>query len=249
LTHEFLAAAARQAAVTNDAEHRPWPLPERAWSNAQSWVDLAFLHWRVDAEVLAKLVGRSVELELFDGYAWLGIVPFQLTDLRVRGLPPLPRVSAFPELNVRTYVTRDGKPGIWFFSLDAASTLAVESAKRLYRLPYNRAQMTHRRVGDRVLFESARPGAAFSGGYRGNGPLFQSEPGSLEEFLTERYCLYTEDGGRPYRAEIHHRPWQLQRGEATVDLNTMSPIPLPNEPPHVLFAPHQDAVLWSLEPL
>ena len=249
MTIEFLDAAARQAAVTNDVTHRPWPLPERPWSSAQSWVDLAFLHWRVDADEVAKLVGRSVELELFDGYAWLGIVPFQITDLRPRGLPPLPRVSTFPELNVRTYVTRDGKPGIWFFSLDAASTLMVESAKRLYRLPYNRAQMTHRRVSDAVLFESARSGAAFSGSYRGSGPLFRPEPGSLEEFLTERYCLYTEDGGRPYRAEIHHRPWELQQGEATVDLNTVSPLPLPNEPPHVLFSPRQDAVVWSLEPL
>jgi len=249
LSLDFLTAAARQAAVTRDADHRPWPMPDRPWANAQSWVDLAFLHWRVDADVLRKLIGRSVELDTHEGDAWLGITPFLLTDFRLRGAPPLPRLSTFPELNVRTYVTRDGKPGIWFFSLDASSTVAVEGAKRLYRLPYHRAQMTCRRVGDHVQYESARAGAAFSGTYRGSGPLFHAEPGSLEAFLTDRYCLYTEDGGRAYRADIHHPPWDLQRGEATVDLNTMAPLPLADGPPHVLFSPRQDVVVWPLEQL
>jgi uncharacterized protein YqjF (DUF2071 family) len=192
-------------------------------------------------------VPESVELEVHDGAAWLGVTPFVLTGLRLRGLPPLPLLSEFPELNVRTYVTSGGKPGIWFFSLDAASTFAVEAAKRLYKLPYNRAQMHVERRDDYVHYESARPGAAFSGRYRGSGELFQAEPGSLEEFLTERYCLYTEDGGRLYRAEIHHPPWDLQRGEAELDLNTMAPFPLPDEEPHVLFSPRQDVVVWALE--
>jgi hypothetical protein len=224
-------------------------MPERPWVQAQSWVDLAFLHWRVDADVLAPRVGPSVELETFDGAAWLGVTPFLLRDFRLRGIPPLPWLSTFPELNVRTYVTHDGKPGIWFFSLDAASTLAVEGAKMLYKLPYHRAQMRYERIGDHVHFESGRAGAAFSGRYRGDGDLFHAEPGSLEWFLTERYCLYTEDGGRAYRAEIHHPPWDLQPGEAQVDLNTMAPAVLPDEEPHVLFSPRQDVVVWSLEEL
>jgi len=249
LSLDFLNAAVTQAAVTKDTSHRPWPVPEGPWANGQSWIDLAFLHWRVDADALRKLVGSGVELETYDGAAWIGITPFLLRDFRLRGLPPAPRLSTFPELNVRTYVTRDGKPGIWFFSLDAASTLAVEGAKRLYRLPYQRAQMSYRRVGDHVQYESARAGAAFSGTYRGTGQLFRAEEGSLEYFLTERYCLYTEDGARSYRAEIHHPPWELQRGEATVDLNTMSPIPLVDAEPHVLFSPRQDVVIWPLEEL
>ena len=245
----FLTAAARQAAVTDDTEHRPWPLPDGPWANAQSWIDLAFLHWRVDPDELRKLVGRSVELDLWEGEAWLGMTPFLLQDLRLRGMPPVPRLSTFPELNVRTYVTRDDRPGIWFFTLEAASTLAVEGAKRLYRLPYHRAQMTYRRVGDHVQYESARAGAAFSGTYRGEGDLFRPEPGTLEHFLTECYCLYTEDGGRAFRAEIHHPPWDLQRGEATVDLNTLAPVALADGEPHVLFSPRQDVVIWPLEEL
>jgi uncharacterized protein YqjF (DUF2071 family) len=159
---------------------------------------------------------------------------------------PLPYVSSFRELNVRTYVTHDGKPGIWFFTLDAASVLAVEGAKRLYRLPYHRARMTVERADEYVHYESARTGAAFSARYRGEGDLLRAEEGTLEWFLTERYCLYTEDGGRLYRADIHHPPWDLQRGEAHVDLNTIAPVTLPAEEPHVLFSPRQDVVVWPL---
>jgi uncharacterized protein YqjF (DUF2071 family) len=247
LTLRALAAAARQAAVTNDQEHRPWPFPDRHWANAQSWVDLAFLHWRVDVEELRKLVSDSVELDLFEGEAWLGITPFLLADFRTRGLLPVPKASTFPELNVRTYVTRDDRPGIWFFSLDASSTLAVEGAKWLFKLPYFRARMEYRRDGDGVRYESARPGAAFAAFYRGLGETFRPEPGTREYFLTERYCLYTEDGPHTYRAEIHHPRWELQSGEVSIERNTMAPLTLPGEAPHVLFAARQDVVVWSLE--
>jgi uncharacterized protein len=246
---DFLDLPARQAAVTGVTGHRPWPLPEEPWASAQTWVDVAFLHWPVDVDDLRRLVPDSVELQAFDGSAWLGIVPFLLTGLRVRGLPPIPRLSTFPELNVRTYVTHGDRPGIWFFTLDAGSAWFVEAAKRLYRLPYQHARMRCERRGEYVHYEAARAGAAFSARYRGDGELFNAEPGSLEEFLTERYCLYTEDGGRLYRADIHHPRWDLQQGSAVIDLNTMSPLPLPGEAPHVLFSPLQDVVVWPLEEL
>jgi uncharacterized protein YqjF (DUF2071 family) len=233
----------------DDVSHRPWLPPERPWVQAQSWIDVAFLHWRFEPAALQRLVPESVELQVHDGSAWLGITPFLVTGFRVRGVPPLPFVSRFPELNVRTYVTHEEKPGIWFFSLDAASTLAVEAGKRLYKLPYTRAQMRYERDADDVQLEASRTGAAFNARYRGDGDLFPAERGSLEEFLTERYCLYTEDGGRLYRAEIHHPPWQLQEGEAHVSINTMAPLPLPDTEPHVLLSPRQDVVIWSLDEL
>ncbi len=244
---ELLKTAARQAAVADDTSHRPWPPPDGPWVSAQSWIDLAFLHWRVDPDELQRLLPDSVELQTYDGSAWLGVVPFLLADLRLRGLLPLPRLSTFPETNVRTYVTRDDRPGVWFLSLDAASTLFVEAAKLLFKLPYHRATMRCERIGDWVHYESARAGAALSGRYRGDGDLFRAEPGSLEAFLTERYCLYTENGGRAYRAEIHHPPWDLQRGEAILDLNTMPPLPVGDSQPHVLFSPRQDMVVWPLQ--
>lgn len=238
--------AYRQNRSLEHLGHRPWPLPRRGWVMGQTWEDLLFAHWRVSTEEVRTHVPHQLEVDEHDGSAWLGITPMLLTGLRLRGLPPLPGVSTFPELNVRTYVTRDSKPGLWFFSLDAGSTLAVEAAKRFYKLPYTRAQMRYER-DEFVHHESARAGAAFSGSYRGTGDLFHAEPGSLEAFLVERYCLYTEDGGRVYRAETHHAPWHLQDGEAHIDLNTLAPLPLPEEEPHVLFAPRQDAVIWPLK--
>jgi len=190
-----------------------------------------------------------VELETFDGGAWLGITPLLVVGLRLRGLPPLPGVSSFPEVGARTYVTRNGRPGLWYFALEAGSTLAVEAAKRVYRLPYVRAQMRYVHVEDRVHLESARAGAAFSADYGGEGEVFAAAPGSLEAFLTERYCIYTENGGRVYRAELHHRPWRLQRGVADIDVNTFAPLSLAGQPDHLLFSDRQDVVVWSLREL
>ena len=245
-TFDFLTVAARQAQVLDDVSHRPWPLPVEPWVQAQTWEELAFLHWQVDADDLRALLPPELPLDTHGGAAWLGITPFRVTNLRLRGMTPLPWLSTFPELNVRTYVTRDDKPGIWFFSLDATNPLAVEAARRLYRLPYHRARITVEHRGDFVHFDAARPGATFSARYRGEGDVFEAAPGSLEEFLTDRYCLYAADGGRIYRTEIHHPPWRLQRAEAHVDLNTVSPVALPAGEPHALYAARQDAVVWAL---
>jgi len=118
-----------------DTAHRPWPLPERPWIMTQTWHDLLFAHWPVDKERLRAKLPPGIALDLFDGQAWLGVVPFRMSNVAPRGLPALPWVSAFPELNVRTYVTRDGKPGVYFFSLDAANPLAVQTARTLFHLP------------------------------------------------------------------------------------------------------------------
>ena len=241
-----LAAPVRQARSVDDTGHRPWPLPTGAWVQAQTWEDLAFLHWRVDPDLLRRLLPPEAPLDTWDGAAWLGIVPFRITNMRLRGLPPVPGLSTSPELNARTYVTVDGRPGVWFFTLDASSRWLVEAAKRFYRLPYEHARMTCERRGEYVHYDSERGGGVFTARYRGHGALFHAEPGTLEHFLVERYCLYTADGGRLYRADIHHLPWDLQRGEADVMRNTLSPVPLSDDGPHVLFSPRQDMVVWPL---
>src|SRR5581483_5217935 len=241
-----LEAAVRQARSVGTTEHRRWPLPDGPWVQAQTWEDLAFFHWRVDADELRRLLPPEAPLDTWDGEAWLGIVPFRITNMRLRGLPPVPGLSTSPELNVRTYVTVAGKPGVWFFTLDAASRWLVEAAKRLYRLPYEHARMSCERHGEYVQYDSQRAGGELAGRYRGHGQLFHAEPGTLEYFLVERYCLYTADGGRLYRAEIHHPPWDLQRGDVEIARNTLSPVALPDDEPHVLFSPRQDMVVWPL---
>ncbi len=244
---DFLEAPARQAAAVEETAHRPWPLPDEPWVQAQTWEELCFLHWRVEAEALRALLPEPLELETHEGSAWLGITPFRLTALRLRGVPPLPGLSTFPELNVRTYVSHGGRPGIWFFSLDAGSRLAVEAATRLYRLPYRHARMAVERHAGFVRYESSRPGAVFSARYRGEGDFLVAGPGSLERFLTERYCLYTHDGEALRRAEIHHPPWQLQPAEIALELNTMSPVALPDEEPLAHYAARQDVLVWGLD--
>jgi hypothetical protein len=214
----------------------------------QTWDELLFVHYRVSIEQLRELVPDGLEVEQHSGSAWLGVTPFVVTGLRARGLLPLPFTSSFRELNVRTYVTRDGKPGIWFFSLDASSQLAVEAARRLYRLPYYRADITMRRGDGEILYDCGRnEGKAFSATYGPGGDVFNAETESLEQFLTERYCLYAEHDGRLYRAEIHHRPWPLQPARASIALNTMAPFELPEDDPVVHYSERQDVVIWPLD--
>ena len=215
----------------------------------QTWDDLLFVHYRVPVERLRPLVPDGLEVQEHSGSGWLGVTPFVVTGLRARGLLPLPFASSFRELNVRTYVTRDEKPGIWFFSLDASSRLAVEAARRLYRLPYFEADISLRRRGEQILYDCSRDdGKAFSAAYRPNGAVFGAQPGSLEHFLTERYCLYAEHGEALYRADIHHRPWPLQPAETQVDLNTMPPVKVSEGDPLVHYSSRQDVVIWPLDP-
>ncbi len=217
----------------------------------QTWDDLLFAHWRVPVATLRELVPEGLEVDEHDGSGWLGVTPFEITGLRPRGTFPLPLVSTFRELNVRTYVTRDGKAGIWFFSLDASSQVAVEAARRLYRLPYHRARISLVRRAGRVLYECVRhEGKAFSASYAPAGPPAPPAAGSLEEFLTERYCLYAGQDGLLYRADIHHRPWPLRPAEARIDLNTMPPDELQVEgEPLLHYSARQDVVIWPLEPV
>jgi uncharacterized protein len=247
-----LDAVKRQARSLEHLDHRPWPAPARGWTMAQTWEDLLFAHWRVPPAAVREHVPPELEVEQHDGSAWLGITPFRLTALRARGLLPLPGASSFLELNARTYVrAADEKAGIWFFSLDASSRLAVEAARRGYKLPYFHARMSARRRGEWIDYECARldePGRVFSGRYRPDGPVFHAEPGSLEWFLAERYCLYTTERGELRRAEIHHELWPLQKAKAEIELASISPLDLQGDP-LCHFSRRQDAVIWPLEPL
>src|SRR5262245_23932427 len=137
--------------------HRPWPLPDRPWVMTQSWHDLLFAHWRVDERVLRPLIPPAFDIDRFDGSAWLGVVPFVMSHVAARGTPALPWLSTFAELNVRTYVSpRDGKRGVFFFSLDAARLPAVVAARAMFRLPYFHARMEVTGRGGMVHYVSRR---------------------------------------------------------------------------------------------
>ena len=239
-------------AILNEVAHRPWPMPDARWVMSQTWHDLLFAHWPVDAGALRDKVPEEFALDVFDGTAWLGVVPFRMTNVVPRGVPSLPWISAFPELNVRTYVRVDDKPGVYFFSLDAGSSLAVQTARAWLNLPYYFATMRVKASGEEIEYDSRRGGdsglAVLSATYRPIDPPRQAIGGSLEYFLTERYCLYHRNrSGAPYRLEIHHPAWPLQRAIAEFTRNTMGEaagIWLPDTQPLLHFSRRQDMVAW-----
>ena len=216
------------------------------------WNGLAFLHWPVPAAALAAFLPPGLTLDTFEGQAYLGVVPFQMDATRFRFAPPLPTASRFLELNVRTYVTAGGRAGVWFFSLDAASWLAVRGARATFHLPYFDARMAWRADGEIRHYTSERthrgaPGARFRGSYQPLGPPILAAPGSLEHFLTERYCLYAAGPRGVLRGEIHHAPWPLRSGAATVeecDMTRLVGIDLAGPPPLVHTVDSIDVAAW-----
>ena len=244
-------------AVLQEVAHRPWPLPAGPWAMAQSWHDLLFAHWPVDARRLRALIPDRLEIDSFDGQPWLAVVPFRMSGVRLRGTPAVPWLSVFPELNVRTYVRYGGKPGVWFFSLDASNSLAVAIARAWFHLPYFRARMSCAEREGWIQYQSERThrgalAGSLKGRYRPVGETFFPRRGTLEYFLTERYLLYTADGsGHIIRGEIHHPPWPLRCAAAEFDLNTMAnSLNLALELPSLLhFAKRQDVLVWRPERL
>jgi uncharacterized protein YqjF (DUF2071 family) len=237
-------------------DHRPWPLPTEPWVMAQVWHDLLFAHWPIPAAEMAALLPPGLTLDTWEGEAWVGVVPFRMSGVRPRLLPAVPGLSAFPELNVRTYVRVGDKPGVWFFSLDAANPIAVAVARALFHLPYFRAEMGCEAEGEAIRYASKRthsgaPPAELRGSYGPIGPVYTSAPGTLEAWLTERYCLYSVNGqGRIYRGEIHHAAWPLQKAEATFERNRVAQaagIALPETPPLLHFARRLDVLAWAIQ--
>jgi uncharacterized protein YqjF (DUF2071 family) len=234
--------------IVGKIEHRPWPMPAAPWLMTQTWNNLLFAHWPVEASELRGLVPPAFELERFDGEAWLGVVPFSMSNVGLRGAPSL---RPFPELNVRTYVRVADRPGVYFFSLDAGHRLAVAAARTFLNLPYFLADMSAYVDRDRVSYRCTRRAgrAVFEAEYRPEGASFTPSSGSLEYFLTERYCLYHSTGrGLPYRLEIHHPAWSLQPARAEVGTNTIaaaSGVRIDGPPALLHFAERQDVIAWG----
>jgi uncharacterized protein len=246
-------AAFRPETVLGRVEHRPYPVPSGPWALAMSWRDLLFMHWPVEVEALRPLVPPALGIDTFEGRAWLGVVPFDMIGVRPHLVPAVPWFSHFPEINLRTYVTAEGKPGVWFFSLDASSRVAVRLARATFHLPYFDAEMYSHASGDEVDYRSLRthkgaPGAKFAARYGPAGEPFESGKGSIENFLTERYCLYSSDRkGNIRRGEVHHHLWPLQPAEAEVRTLAMTQqigLKLPDTAPILHFSRRLDVLAW-----
>lgn len=240
---------------------RPRLLPSGLWTIAQRWNDLLFAHWRVPAAQVEALLPAGLHVDTFDGSAWIGVVPFWMDRIRVRGLPSIPGARTFPEINLRTYVRdpRTGTPGVYFFSLDGASLLAVLTARSVYRLPYYWARMHIQEQPDQSFeFASSRRFATrpvvFRARYRGLGPtrkLAQVRAGSLEYFLTERYCLFTyNSAGELLRANVQHVPWPLEEAQAEIEQNDLPAafgFSVANQEPILYYSRRLAVYLWPPE--
>lgn len=245
----------------------------------QWWGKLLFMHWAIDPEIIRPLIPSQLSIDTFAGRAWIGVVPFTMWGIRASFLPPVPGTSAFHELNVRTYVYYDGAPGVWFFSLDAASSLAVWGARTFYSLPYFNAKMSLSQKGKVIDYSSVRadtrtyaeffmsdakgftadfnspefqnlPPAKLAASWEMGESLPQAEPGSIEFFLTERYCLYSYRRSRLYRSRIFHEPWPLQAASLGSSQQTMIEslgIAQPQGEPLLHYAESISVDIWPLQ--
>jgi uncharacterized protein YqjF (DUF2071 family) len=243
--------------------HSPRPLPSGRWVMTQRWNDLLFAHWPISPASIAPLIPDGLQVDTYHGSAWLGVVPFWMDRIKLRGLPAIPFASSFPELNLRTYVRdqQTGTPGVFFLSLDANNLLGVTFARVVYSLPYHWAEMKLEQRSEREFaFYSRRRGTRtpviFKALYRGLGPtrkLAEAHSGSLEYFLTERYCFFTRGrGGEPMRANVHHIPWPLEEAEAEIEQNDLpaaAGIRLPNQEPVLHYSRRLAVYVWQLERL
>lgn len=236
--------------VLHNVTHRPWPLPAKAWAWRQTWSDLAFAHYRVSRRELRELVPAGLKVQEFDGSAWVAVVPFQLGQVRRRGLPWLPVMPGFPELNLRTYVEVDGKPGVWFFSLDAQSWPIVWSGRLRFHLPYHYAsiQFVETNGGFALTSRRRRDQVRFTGRFQATSDSFIAEPGSFEHWATERYCLYSQNArGEFLRVEVHHPPWPLQEAKIEIEHNDLfgaAGLSAPKHPPVCHFSTGVDVVAY-----
>ena len=249
------AAKVRYGAVAERRERSPIPTPAGHWIQGQRWEDLLFCSWPLSVDAIRPLVPEPLEVDTFDGTAWISVVPMWMEDAHFYRLPPLPFISTFPEVNLRTYVKSDGIAGVWFLSLDTESRINVAIARYGFQLPYFYARVAMQRGGDVFRFHSVRRGgdAELDVEYRAEGDLFEPSEGSLEHFLTERYSMYcTMRSGKLFRGDIQHTPWELR--PATMDLRAADlvgamGVKLGGEDPVVFYSPATDVVLWKPLPL
>ncbi len=236
---------------------RQTPPPSRLPSMRMVWHDLLFMHWPVAPAILGEMLPGNLQLDTWEGQAWISVVPFHMSGVAPRWMPNVPWLSKFPELNVRTYVIHDGIPGVWFFTLDATNPIAVRTARRWFHLNYVDARIDIEREGNWLKYHSVRtdrkqPGGELKVDYRPLGVASTAVPGSIAEWLTARYCLYVVNRkGQIFRGDIDHAPWQLRNAQIVMHRNSMLDpygVDVSDGPQFIQFAERTDVVAWSLQP-
>jgi len=204
-------------------DHLPFPMPKRSHSLIQEWRNLSFLHWEVKPEKLKPYIPEGVEIDFFEGKSYVGLIPFQMKNVRPRYLPAVPGISTFPEFNIRTYVKKNGIAGVLFLTLDAQSRVTCTYAPRAYGLPYNYAKCKLQIKENNFEWESKRSKEGFElkGSCIAIGEEMQAKSNSLEKFLFERYSLYVKHKKSSKMAYTLHDPWTFKEAKATLSTNTL----------------------------
>lgn len=209
----------------NSTTHRDLPSPNEPWLMTQKWNDLLFIHLPVSKSLLEAKLPVGLELDLFKGTAWISIIPFKISNMHLRKIPPLPFLNSFLEVNVRTYVKHNGIPGVYFFSLDANNLPAVIGA-RIVSLPYFYAKMNMIKEKDTIYFDTIRKASStviFEGSYKPISKAYYPEPSSLNHWLLERYFLWSFKNNSLFQGAIHHKQWKIQDAEVTIKKQNMLP--------------------------
>ena len=248
------------AIAENESDHRESgrtiPRPIRAPSMRMKWHDLLFMHWPISPNSLQPHLPSGLEIDTFDSNAWISVVPFRMTGVAPRWMPDFPWMSSFPELNVRTYVTYNGLPGVWFFSLDATNPIAVRIARAWFHLNYVDARIRLDYRDSWIRYRCLRTSkqhapAKLSVDYRPIGERYLASPGSLDYWLTARYRLFSADPqGKIYCGEIDHDSWLLRKAQAILHYNTMlEPFSyeIGKQPELIQFALRTDVVAWNIQ--
>lgn len=239
--------------MLTDIDHRPWALPNTPWVWAMKWLNSLFIHWPIDIESLRPHVPAALKIDTFDDQAWITVLPFRMAGSRLRYTPPLPWLSNFLELNVRTYVKAGGKGGVWVLSVEVSNPVVVRGTRFLYDMPFFHAKMSLTATGTALHYRSQRLHtdggfAEFSAVYEPSGSIIHADKGSLDHWLTERYCAYATDRkGEVLRSEIHHAQWRLQSVEAEIQTNTLLDalgLNVSTTAPRFHYSPGVEVVAW-----
>lgn len=240
----------------NDIVHRSYPLPSKNWIMRQNWNNLLFLHWPISPKKLQPFIPSPLQIDVFERNAWIGIIFFCIDGIYPRGFSFKSLTPKFAELNVRTYVRLNGKPGVYFLSLDVSDWASYTIAKRWYRLPYHPAITSLHKEEQSYHCECIRKGLTnkpitFKGKYKPISEVFFPHVGTLDHWLTERYCLFSTNNGIDiYCGEIHHHPWQLQLAEVEISENTMfSPFQwdFSDVKPISHYSEGMDTLFWNIK--
>ncbi|MBS4197060.1 YqjF family protein [Lederbergia citri] len=240
--------------VLKITEHRPYPIPSKYWIMRQKWRDVLFMHLPIKPEKLQPYIPSAVEIDTFEDYAWLGVIVFKIDGIFPRGFPPVSIRPAFPEINLRTYVRCNDKPGIYFLSLDVDDWTSCSLAKRWLHVPYHPAKISFQKIEQSYHFESNRNHhipIICKGSYTPKSEIFYPENMTLDHWLTERYCFFSHNQkSNVYCLDIHHHPWPLQRAEATIHSNDLCRpfnFDFENETPIFHYSQGVDALIWNIK--